>query len=168
MNHRVFGRKMSRSKNERRRLFAGLVRDLVIHGTIKTSKAKAKAVKGLIDKMITTAKKGTESSYRQILGEVMSDAGVAKTLVADAKDRFATRTSGYTRMISIGVREGDATEMVALSFVDDAPLRGEVVRENKPKTKKVRAPKANPPAGGKVVKIRRPAEKKNPPTGGKK
>jgi large subunit ribosomal protein L17 len=128
---------MSRSKNERRRLFAGLVRDLVTYGTIKTSKTKAKAVKGMIDKMVTTAKKGTEASYRQILGEVMSDAKVAKVLVADAKDRFKGRTSGYTRMISIGIREGDSTEMVALSFVDAPVLRGEVVRENKSKVKKV-------------------------------
>jgi len=108
----------------------------VTYGSIKTSKAKAKAVKGMIDKMITTAKKGTDASYRQILGDMMSDVNVAKALVADSKDRFASRTSGYTRMVSIGVREGDSTEMVALSFVDAPVLRGEVVKKNASKTKK--------------------------------
>lgn len=130
MHHNVFGRKLSRSKNERRRLFANLIRSLVLHGKIVTTQAKAKAIKPMVDKCITMAKKGTSASYRNVLATVI-DAKIAKQLVKDAKDRFHTRTSGYTRIIKLGKRSGDATEEVMMSFVDEV-IPTEVVKQPEP------------------------------------
>lgn len=140
MNHRVFGRKLSRSKDERRRLFGGLVGDLFIHGSVKTTIAKAKSVQGMVDKLITTAKKGTQASYRRVLG-ILNNGKLAHQLMGDAKTRFSSRTSGYTRIIRVGRRVGDAADVVILSLVD-AVVPSEVVTP-KPsvKEKKSVAPK---------------------------
>jgi large subunit ribosomal protein L17 len=118
MNHSVFGRKLSRTKNQRTRLFSNLVRDLIIHGKISTSLAKAKAVQPLMEKLITKAKKGTDANRRRIL-ETIADSKVTDMLLKDAKDRFTQRTSGYTRIIKTGIKRKDATEQVLLSFVDE-------------------------------------------------
>jgi len=148
MNHNVFGRKLSRSKNERRRLFANLIRSLILHGKIVTTEAKAKAIKGAVDKCITMAKKGTGAAYKNVLADVI-DAKAAKQLMKDAKDRFAGRTSGYTRTVKLGRRSGDATEEVMMSFVDEViasevvtPPAKKVVKEEKVAEVKPVAPKA--------------------------
>lgn len=114
MRHSVFGRKLSRSKNERRRLLQGLARDLVIHGSIRTTVAKAKAVQSYVEKLVTLAKKG---SVREV-EKVLASKDIEKLLNTDAKTRFAGRSSGFTRIIRLGKRLGDATEEVFLQFVD--------------------------------------------------
>jgi len=118
MRHSVFGKKLSRTKNERRRLFAGLVRDLLIRDRIVTTLAKAKAVQPIIEKLISKAKKGAETHRRQVLAVLPERTLVAK-LFDDAKTRFGSRTSGFTRIIKAGLRQGDATQTAILSFVDD-------------------------------------------------
>jgi len=130
MNKSVFGRKLSRSKNERKRLFTSLVRDLILHGSITTSKAKAKAIQPLVDKLITRAKKGSDADRRLIL-KTIAYGSVVDTLLVDAKDRFSHRVSGYTRMIKIGNVRSDGSEEVILSFVDEAIKREPVVYEKK-------------------------------------
>ena len=117
MRHSVFGRKLSRTKNERRRLFWGLLRDLVLRGKIETTKAKAKAVQPLIEKLITKAKKGTGAARR--IERIIPDKKVVKSLLDQAATRFAKRTSGYTRIVKLGSRLGDNTETVFLEFVDE-------------------------------------------------
>ena len=106
--------KLSRTKNERRRLFQGLARDLIIHGSIRTTLGKAKAVKPIIEKLVTLAKKG---SVREV-AKMLASRDIEKKLNDDAKTRFAGRTSGFTRIIKLGKRLGDATEEVFLQFVD--------------------------------------------------
>ena len=118
MRHAVFGRKFSRTKNERRRLFQGLIRDLIIRGSIKTTLAKAKAVQPLAEKLVTKAKKGDRTSRIQ-LGKVIDHDAIEKQLLNDAKTRFGSRQSGFTRIIKLGVRTGDAVEEVLLQFVDE-------------------------------------------------
>jgi large subunit ribosomal protein L17 len=117
MRHSVFGRSLSRTTNERKRLFAGLVRSLLERDTIVTTIAKAKAVQPIIEKLISRAKLGKESDYRLLL-QTVNDRNSIKRLMEDAKTRFAGRTSGYTRIIKLGKRLGDASEMVQFSFVD--------------------------------------------------
>jgi large subunit ribosomal protein L17 len=119
MRHSYYGKKLSRTTNERRRLFRGLLRDLVLRGTIKTSLAKAKAVSPLMDKLITKAKIGTDQKKRELFA-IFSDDATVKALLDAAKTRFAGRTSGYTRIIKLGQRRGDAGEEVLFSFVDEA------------------------------------------------
>lgn len=120
MRHRYFGRKLSRTKNERRRLFQGLVRDLIRHGSIRTTLAKAKAVAPLVEKLVTRAKKDG-SGARIAIKRVISDKETEKLLAADAAGRFAGRTSGFTRIVKLGPRTGDAAEEVLLQFVDERP-----------------------------------------------
>jgi large subunit ribosomal protein L17 len=143
MRHSVFGRKFSRTKNERRRLLQGLVRDLLIHGTIRTSVAKAKAAQPMIEKLITKAKDGSRASVNQI-EKVLASKDIERALLADAKTRFATRVSGFTRIIHLGKRLGDATEEVLFQLVDEKVIV-EVVKPAVKKevpVKKVTLPKS--------------------------
>lgn len=130
MRHRYFGRKLSRTKNERRRLFAGLVRDLIIRDRITTSVAKAKAVQPIIEKLITKARKGTEAARRQMIA-MLPDTSVIKTLTEEAKTRFSGRSSGFTRITKLGKRLGDSTDIAILSFVDER-VKAEVVKSVSP------------------------------------
>jgi len=107
--------KLSRTKNERRRLFQGLARDLIIHGSIRTTLGKAKAVQPVVEKLVTLAKKG---SVREV-EKMLASKTIEKKLNDDAKTRFAKRTSGFTRIIKLGKRLGDATEEALLQFVDE-------------------------------------------------
>ncbi len=118
MRHSVFGRKFSRTKNERKRLLQGLARDLFIHGVIKTSLPKAKAAQPMIEKLITKAKDGSQASVNQI-EKVLASKDIEKALLADAKTRFGNRTSGFTRIIHLGKRIGDVTEEVLFQLVDE-------------------------------------------------
>ncbi len=132
MRHSVFGRKLSRTKNERKRLLQGLVRDIILHGTIRTTIAKAKAVQPLVETCITKAKKATRSGIIE-LSKVIGDKKIEQILLEDAKTRFASRQSGFTRIIHLGKRLGDATEEAYLQLVDEK-VQVEVV---KPKESKV-------------------------------
>lgn len=131
MRHSVFGRKLSRTKNERRRLLQGLARDLIFRGMIRTTISKAKAVQPLVEKLITRAKKNGAGSIIAIK-RVLSDKETEKFLFADAGTRFKTRGSGFTRIVRLGPRMGDAAEEVLLQFVDERVV-AEVVKP--PKTK---------------------------------
>lgn len=111
-------RKLSRTKNERRRLFQGLVRDLIVRGSVKTTVAKAKSARPIAEKLITLAKKG---SAREVEKQLASK-DIEKKLFEDVKTKFANRTSGFTRIIRLGKRLGDATEEVLLQFVDEMPV----------------------------------------------
>lgn len=93
------------------------MRDLLIHGTIKTTLPKAKAAQPMIEKLITKAKKGSRASRNQI-EKVLASKDIENALLADAKTRFATRGSGFTRIIHLGKRRGDSTEEVLFQLVD--------------------------------------------------
>jgi large subunit ribosomal protein L17 len=132
MRHSYFGKKLSRSKNERRRLLQNLARDLFIHGKIKTTLAKAKAVQSLVEKLITNAKKSTNAGTNQVR-KVLADKKSVDLLLSDVKTRFASRNSGYTRIIKLGTMRSDAATEVLISFVDEKVV-SEVVVEKKIKT----------------------------------
>lgn len=142
MRHAVFGRKLHRTVDERRRLFMILLRSLFGHGKIVTTVAKAKSMQPMAEKLITKAKSGTSADMRQIR-KVLADRVTVGILMDWAKTRFAKRTSGFTRLVRVGRRLGDASETVELSFVDAAPekkhvVKAEVVKvEPKRKGKKV-------------------------------
>lgn len=130
MRHSVFGRKLSRTKNERRRLLQGLARDLIFRGTIRTTISKAKAVQPLVEKLITRAKKNGAGSIIAI-SRVLSDKKMEKLLFADAGTRFKARGSGFTRIVRLGPRVGDSAETVMLQFVDERVI-AEVVKAPEP------------------------------------
>lgn len=130
MHHSVYGKKLSRTKNERRRLLQGLARDLILHGTIKTTITKAQAVRPMIEKLVTQAKSHTSGSLQALRG-VLSDKGSERLLLSDAATRFASRQSGFTRIVKLGTRRGDNAEEVLLQFVDSRVI-AEVVKAPEP------------------------------------
>lgn len=117
MRHTYFGKKLSRTTDQRKQLLRNLACDFIFRGSIKTTKAKAIAVRAKVEKLITRAKKGNQFAYRLVLAE-LGNAAAAKQLVEDAKTRFTARTSGYTRMLRYGLSGSDARDLVQLSFVD--------------------------------------------------
>lgn len=133
MRHSVFGRKLSRTKNQRRRLFAGLVRDLLIRDRITTTLAKAKAVQPIIEKLITKAREGSEANRRRV-DAVLTDRKMTVKLFEEAKTRFSARSSGFTRIVKSGLKRGDATQTAILSFVDEK-IVADVVKPKKHENK---------------------------------
>ncbi len=137
MHHKVFGKKLSRNTNERKNLLRNLMRSLIIHGKIKTTKAKAQASRSEVERLITKAKKGTEFMRRQVLS-ALGDRIIVDQLMEMAKTQFSGRNSGYTRIVKLGMRSGDASEMVLLSFVDEK-VEAEVIAPAKKTAEPVKA-----------------------------
>lgn len=120
MRHRKSGFKLSRNHHERQSLFKNLIRSLILNGHIHTSLAKAKAVKPLVDKLMTQVKAGTLTARREVL-EFLTDKPMVQKLFADFGPRIKARTSGFTRIQRAYRRLGDNTQMVKLEFVDQEP-----------------------------------------------
>jgi large subunit ribosomal protein L17 len=120
MRHRRAGKKLGRDSAHRKALYSNLAGALIEHGRIKTTVAKAKAVKPFADQMITLGKRGDLHARRLALAELRSQ-DVVHQLFADVAPRFADRPGGYTRIVKLGPRLGDAAEMVYLELVDYEP-----------------------------------------------
>jgi large subunit ribosomal protein L17 len=120
MRHGMTGKKLGRDSSHRRALYANLACSLIEHGRIKTTEAKAKAVKPYAEKMITLGRRGDLHARRQALAELHSQERVHQ-LFAEVAPRMADRPGGYTRIVKIGPRQGDAAAMVFLELVDYEP-----------------------------------------------
>jgi large subunit ribosomal protein L17 len=120
VRHRRSGRKLGRDASHRKALYSNLAGALFEHGRIKTTAAKAKEVKPIAEQMITLARRGGVHARRQALAYLRSQDVVHK-LFSDVGPRFADRPGGYSRIIRIGPRPGDAAEMVYLELVDFLP-----------------------------------------------
>lgn len=117
MPHQIAGRHLNRNSSQRKALFKGLVTQVIQHERIETTEAKAKAVRGDVEKMIGYAKRGDVHSRRLALQTVHDKKVVAK-LFEKLGPRYKDRNGGYTRIIKLGPRKGDAAEMVLLELVD--------------------------------------------------
>ena len=120
MRHQRAGKKLGRTSAHRKSLYANLAGALIEHGRIKTTQAKAKAVKPFAEQMITLGKRGDLHARRLALAELRSQ-DVVHQLFAEVAPRFAERPGGYTRIVKLGPRLGDAAEMVYLELVDYEP-----------------------------------------------
>ena len=120
MRHHRAGKKLGRDSAHRRALYANLAGSLIEHGRIRTTEAKAKAVKPFAEQMITLGKRGDLAARRQAIAELRSQ-DVVHQLFADVAPRFADRPGGYTRIVKLGPRPGDAAEMAYLELVDFVP-----------------------------------------------
>ena len=121
MRHAKSGKKLGRDSAHRKALYSNLAGALIEHGRIETTAAKAKAVKPFAEKMITLGKRGNLHARRQALSALRSN-DVVHRLFADVAPRFSERPGGYTRIVRIGPRQGDAAEMVYLELVDFEPV----------------------------------------------
>ena len=117
MRHKVAGRNLDRTSSHRKALYRNLVTDLLNHGKITTTEAKAKEMRSIAEKIITLGKEGNLQALRQVLAFV-TDKKVADKLFADLAPKYAQRHGGYTRIIKLGPRLGDGAEMVQLELVE--------------------------------------------------
>jgi large subunit ribosomal protein L17 len=117
MRHQRSGKKLGRDAAHRKALYANLAGALIEHGRIKTTATKAKAVKPIAEQMITLGRRGDIHARRQAVAFLRSK-DVVHTLFTEVAPRFAERPGGYTRIVKIGPRFGDAAEMVYLELVD--------------------------------------------------
>jgi large subunit ribosomal protein L17 len=117
MRHGKQRNKLSRDSAHRRSLMRNLSRELIEHERIRTSQAKAKAVKPEVEKLITLAKRGGLHARRQALSELGQDRFVVHKLFEEIAPRYAERPGGYTRIVKLGPRRSDSTEMVFLELV---------------------------------------------------
>jgi len=117
MRHKLTGRRLGRNSATRRALFRIMVTDLLRHGQMKTTIAKAKEIRPLVEKMVTLGKKGTLHDRRQAAAFI-TDKSVVKTVFDDIAPRFKERPGGYTRITRLGVRAGDAAEMALIELID--------------------------------------------------
>ncbi len=117
MQHQIAGRHLGRNTAQRKTLFRSLITDLFRHERIKTTEAKAKAVRADAEQLITLAKRGDVHARRTAQRTIL-DKKVAAKLFETLGPRYKDRPGGYTRMYKLGPRQGDAAEMVLLELVD--------------------------------------------------
>lgn len=151
MKKSIFGRKFNRNKNQRAALIRGLMSSMILNERIKTTEAKAKAVKGEIEKLVTKAKKGKRNL---ISGMVYPNA--LDKLFNDISKRFSQRPGGYTRIVKIGERLGDRATLVILEWVE-GPVAVTVQKEE-PKRPKA---KEKEPVKRSSKRVKKPVVKKS-------
>ena len=157
MKHRVKKKTLGRNTNQRKMLLRGLLRSLFEHGSITTTKAKAKEVKRLSDKLIYRAKTDSVATRRD-LHRFFGKRDVVNTLVERIAPLFKKRDSGFTSIKEIGRRRGDNTKLVSLSLVKQPEEKGLSKPDSKKETKK----------SSKKVSKKSPAKKTSPAKSAKK
>ncbi|MCW3027020.1 MAG: ribosomal protein [Solirubrobacterales bacterium] len=117
MRHQKTKNKLSRDSAHRKALLMNLSKEIIEHERIETTEAKAKAVKPEIEKLITLAKRGDLHARRQALATLAQDKFTVHRLFEEVAPRYAERPGGYTRILKLGPRRSDATEMVFIELV---------------------------------------------------
>ena len=147
MRHRKNTVKLGRTSSQREALFSSLVSNLILAKRITTTLPKARAAKRMADKMVTVGKKGTLAARRQALSLLKQEKAVAELFGAVAP-AMKDRAGGYTRVVKLGTRMSDSSEMCILEWVDFVP-----------KAKKAKKEAADAPKDGKAAKEDKKAEK---------
>lgn len=136
MRHRRAGRKLNRNINQRKALFKNLISALILRGKIRTTEAKAKAIRRLVDKLIARAKQGTVAA-RRLIAAFLPDKRVVNKLVDEVALNLKQRPSGFTALTRLERRRGDNAVIVEVELLDQAKGVGAPVKElAKPKKSK--------------------------------
>ena len=117
MAHCIDGRKLGRQTGPRRALYRNLIVAVLRYEQIRTTEARAKEVRGQVERIITLAKEGSLASRRRIVAELPNEPLVIDKLINEIAPKYGDRSSGYTRIVKIGPRAGDAAPMVQLELV---------------------------------------------------
>lgn len=117
MPHRIAGRKLGRPHDHRTAMLGNLAVSVIRYERVRTTEAKAKEVRGLVDGMITLAKRGDLHARRQLTSRMPHEPLIVEKLMGEIADKYADRTSGFTRIVKIGQRAGDAASMVQIELV---------------------------------------------------
>jgi large subunit ribosomal protein L17 len=128
MRHRVAGKRLGRSKGHRTALRRAMVTELFRHERLKTTEAKAKAIRGQAEKLISLAKRSLVAEEvepergvhaRRLAAGRLNDPEIVKKLFEDIAPRYAERPGGYTRIFKLGPRKGDAAYMAVIELVEE-------------------------------------------------
>ncbi len=149
MRHRVRGRKFNRTASHRAALLKSLATSLLKHKSIKTTTAKAKETRSYVETLITKARKNDLHSKKQIMN-VIKDKEVVKELFAEIIPKIGDRPGGYTRVVKLGNRIGDAAEMSILELVDYNDVINEKAEDRKEKREAKREAKRESEANNEV------------------
>ena len=117
MAHRIDGRKLSRKQGPRLALFKNLTVSVLRYEKVQTTEAKAKEIRGRVEHMITLAKRGDLAARREVLSQFPNEPLVVNKLFDEIAPKYVDRTSGFTRIVRIGQRRGDAAEIVQIELV---------------------------------------------------
>ena len=117
MPHRIAGRKLGRTHDHRLAMLGNLAVSIIRYEKIQTTEAKAKEVRGLVDGMITLAKRGDLHARRQLVSKMPHEPLIVDKLMTEIAEKYADRPSGFTRIVKIGQRPGDAASMVQIELV---------------------------------------------------
>ena len=129
MRHRLAHRKLNRTHEHRKAMFANMAASLITHEQITTTLPKAKELKPIVEKLITLAKKGDLASRRRAASRLRDEGATAK-LFAVMGDRYKDRQGGYTRVLKAGFRYGDNAPVAVIELVDrDVEAKGKADRE---------------------------------------
>lgn len=135
MRHRVKGVKLGRDTAQRKSLFKNLLTALFVHGEIQTTEAKAKAIKGIADKLVSRAQSGTLPA-RRLISRFFGTRIVANRLVDEVAPAMKDRQSGFTRIVRLGKRMGDDSMMVKMELMTKPVKKEEVKPVEKEKESK--------------------------------
>ena len=116
MRHRISGRKLNRTSQHRNMLFRNMAQALIKHEQIVTTLPKAKELRGVVDRLITLAKRGDLHARRQAAAQIQ-DRDTLKKLFSDLADRYQDRPGGYTRVLKLENRKGDNSPMALIELV---------------------------------------------------
>jgi large subunit ribosomal protein L17 len=117
MAHRIAGRKLGRKHGPRMALYRNLTVAILRYEQVRTTEARAKEVRGFVERMITLAKDGTLTARRRVVAELPEEPLVVDKLFSEIAPRYADRTSGYTRIVRLGPRNGDNAPIVQIELV---------------------------------------------------
>jgi large subunit ribosomal protein L17 len=117
MPHRIAGRKLSRPHDQRLSMLSNLAVSVLRYEKVRTTEAKAKEVRGVVDGMITLAKRGDLHARRQLVAKMPHEPLIIEKLLGELAEKYAERPSGFTRIVKIGPRAGDAAPMVQIELV---------------------------------------------------
>ena len=159
MRHQKKTLKLGLTAAHRKSLLANQVCSLIEHQRIKTTLAKAKAVRPLAEKMVTLGKKGSLHARRTALA-VLRQKGAVKKLFEDIAPRSATRNGGYTRIVKLGARKSDAAPVAFIEWVDAPQVVEETATEEKGKKRKGAKPAAATDADEKSERKSKKSEEK--------
>lgn len=116
MRHRKKGKTLGRTKKPREMMLRNLASSILIYEKVKTTKAKAKAVRALLERMITVSKKGDLTARRRLISTLPQPMAVKKAMEV-LSERYKDRSGGYTRITKIGSRDGDGADLVQIELV---------------------------------------------------
>jgi len=120
MRHQFSGRKLNRSASHRRAMFRNMATSLLIHEKIRTTVPRAKELRRKVERLITLGRRGDLHARRVVMRDIKDGRAVAR-LFGDLKERFAERPGGYTRIVRVGLRSGDAAPMAQIELMPSKP-----------------------------------------------